>query len=242
MTLGPRASERSQRGRASGPVNGAGRGRDRARSHPVSMMNGTPIRGRMARPGALCTRSVPSTPGLGSGASVGAPCTIPVTIPTHSRHTVAKKTHERPDSAGAYRPPSSTPPSAPFTGPLANHGRGPWKRPQAVSRKPPSPALDNKATSPGHTTGRAVRALLITTQSRAATTSRLRSAHPPAVGSRWSSSRRPVPGARAYLVGRRGCVTLGAVGRDQSSSCSSSSRSSSTSNTPTRWPASSRGH
>ena len=51
------------------------------------------------------------------------------------------------------------------------------------------------------------------TQSRAATTSRLRSAHPPAVGSRWSSSRRPVPGARAYLVGRRGCVTLGAISR-----------------------------
>ena len=61
---------------------GRGIGRDRA----LSMMHSTPIACRMASPGGLCIRSVRGTPGLGSGAGVGAPCSIPVTLPAQTRH------------------------------------------------------------------------------------------------------------------------------------------------------------
>ena len=62
-------------------------------------MHSAPIPRRIPRPRALCTRSLLDTPGLGSGARFGAPCTIAVTLSTASRHKVAKKTGTAPNSA-----------------------------------------------------------------------------------------------------------------------------------------------
>ena len=99
----PSGPSRPQPRSANGPVNGAGKWAGRTRSH-LSMVYNTPLPGPMARRGALCTNSVLNTPGLGSGAGVGAPRSIPVTLSPHSSHKPATKT-----CASAKLPPAPSP-------------------------------------------------------------------------------------------------------------------------------------
>ena len=83
---------------------------------PVSMMHGAPIPRRMPRRGVLCTRSVLGAPGLGSGAGVGAPCTITHDTVDTLPHKVAKKTCMSPfwglrrSTAGSATPIGPAPP------------------------------------------------------------------------------------------------------------------------------------
>ena len=70
------------------------------RDRVLSMVHNTPILLWMARPGGPCTRSVLSTPGLGSGAGVGVLCTIPATLSTRSA-TKSEKRLARAQSWGA---------------------------------------------------------------------------------------------------------------------------------------------
>ena len=77
----------------------------------------------------LCTRSVLNAPQLGSGAGVGALCTIPATLSTRSQHTPGRN---RGFGAGAGQPrapatrhrPHPLPSLPPFTEPPAKQGCG----------------------------------------------------------------------------------------------------------------------
>ena len=80
------------------------RGRRSVGSRPVWMVHETPMPGWMARPGALCMRSVLGAPGSGCGAGVGAPRTIPVTLSTHPGYelatwALATRRHHHPSSS-----------------------------------------------------------------------------------------------------------------------------------------------
>ena len=116
---GERESRRSRKVLTGSPALGLlGKGRRSARSRPVWMVHETPMPGWMARPGALCMRSVLGAPGSGCGAGVGAPRTIPVTLSTHPGHelaTWALATRRRPHPPSSQRTARRCPDGLPAT-------------------------------------------------------------------------------------------------------------------------------